>query len=73
MSNLTDPEIIPLWPGGAPGTEDWPQQESEMLLPLFNQPYIVRNVTQPTLMAYLPTDHWIDRFYEWLQAQGFLA
>jgi acetyl esterase/lipase len=21
----------------------------------------------------LPTDHWIDRFYEWLQAQGFLA
>jgi acetyl esterase/lipase len=54
MSNLATPEIIPLWPDGAPGTEDWSQQESEMLLPLFNQPYIVRNVTQPTLTAYLP-------------------
>lgn len=54
MSNLATPEIIPLWPDGAPGTEDWSQQESEMHLPLFNQPYIVRNITQPTLLAYLP-------------------
>ncbi|HZR40045.1 MAG TPA: alpha/beta hydrolase [Ktedonobacteraceae bacterium] len=48
------PEVIPLWPDGAPGTEDWSQQESEMILPLFNRPQIVRNVTQPTLTAYLP-------------------
>jgi acetyl esterase/lipase len=48
------PEIIPLWPAGAPGTEDWSQQESEMVLPLWNRPKIVRNVTQPTLTAYLP-------------------
>lgn len=54
MNNPATPEIIPLWPDGAPGAEDCPQQESEMLLPLFNQPYIVRNITQPTLMAYLP-------------------
>jgi acetyl esterase/lipase len=54
MSNPATPEIIPLWPDGAPGTEDWSQPESEMHLPLFNQPYIVRNITQPTLTAYLP-------------------
>src|SRR6266566_5209533 len=48
------PEVIELWPDGAPGTEDWSQQESEMVLPLFNRPQIVRNVTKPTLTAYLP-------------------
>ena len=21
------PQVIPLWPGGAPGSEDWTQQE----------------------------------------------
>jgi acetyl esterase/lipase len=54
MSNSALPEIIPLWPDGAPGTEGWSQQESETILPLFNRPQIVRNVTQPTLTAYLP-------------------
>lgn len=48
------PEVIELWPDGVPGTEDWSQQESEMVLPLFDRPRIVRNVTQPTLTAYLP-------------------
>ena len=54
VNSTLSPEVIPLWPNGAPGTEDWSQQESEMILPLFNQPQIVRNVTQPTLTAYLP-------------------
>ena len=28
------PQVIPLWPGGAPGSEHWPQQEQETYLPL---------------------------------------
>jgi acetyl esterase/lipase len=46
------PTIIPLWPGGAPGSESWTQQEEETLIPPALK--VVRNVTQPTLTAYLP-------------------
>jgi acetyl esterase/lipase len=46
------PTIIPLWPNGAPGSEDWVQQEAETILP--NGLPVVHNVTQPTLTAYLP-------------------
>jgi len=46
------PTIIPLWPGGAPGSESWTQQEEETLIPPSLK--VVRNVTQPTLTAYLP-------------------
>jgi acetyl esterase/lipase len=51
---IDQPSIIPLWPNGAPGSEDWSQREQ--LTPpsaTLNIP-IVRNVTQPTLTAYLP-------------------
>jgi acetyl esterase/lipase len=53
--NLADqPQIIPLWPNGAPGSESWMQQEQETLaLPPIGI-RVVRNVTQPTLTAYLP-------------------
>ncbi len=44
--------IIPLWPDGAPGSEGWTQQEEESLIPPALK--VVRNVTQPTLTAYLP-------------------
>jgi acetyl esterase/lipase len=54
VDSASSPEVIELWPDGAPGTEDWSQQESEMVLPLWNRPKIVRNVTKPTLTAYLP-------------------
>ncbi len=59
------PAVIPLWPDGAPGSENWFQQEQETYLPLppdipqanlplpFNSK-IVRNIAQPTLTAYLP-------------------
>ena len=32
--NISGPsEVIPLWPGGAAGSEDWNQQEQETLAP----------------------------------------
>jgi acetyl esterase/lipase len=43
---------IPLWPQGAPGSEGWTQQEQESLIPPSLK--VIRNVTQPTLTAYLP-------------------
>jgi acetyl esterase/lipase len=59
------PEVILLWPDGAPGSENWPQQEQETYIPLptdVPKTYIplpfdvklVRNIARPTLMAYLP-------------------
>ncbi len=53
MTDQAHHPVIPLWPNGAPGSEDWTQQECEGLLPPHNLP-IVRNVTRPTLTAYLP-------------------
>ena len=47
------PQIIPLWPGGAPGSKDWPQHETESLMPPANFK-VIRNVAQPTLTAYFP-------------------
>ncbi len=42
--------VIPLWPAGAPGSEDWDQVEEETALA--DGLPIVRNVTQPTLTVY---------------------
>jgi acetyl esterase/lipase len=50
---MTGQPLIPLWPDGAPGSEGWTHQECEGLLPPHDLP-IVRNVTRPTLTAYLP-------------------
>ena len=44
--------VIPLWPQGAPGSEDWTQREEELILK--DDLKVVRNVTQPTLTLYLP-------------------
>lgn len=52
--NKIEPLIIPLWPDGAPGSEDWTHQEQAYYSPPplgFNQ---VRNVVVPTLTAYFP-------------------
>ena len=65
MLTSDQPLVIPLWPDGAPGSEEWPQQEQETYLPkpsVVPQTYlplpfngkIVRNIVQPTLTAYLP-------------------
>ncbi|MCX6047924.1 MAG: alpha/beta hydrolase [Chloroflexi bacterium] len=47
------PTVIPLWPDGAPGSEDWTQVEQEIKHPA-DTIQIVVNVTQPTLTAYFP-------------------
>lgn len=44
--------IIPLWPGGAPGSEDWDQVESEIDRP--DGLHVVVNVARPTLTVYRP-------------------
>lgn len=54
MNTVDQPEVIPLWQGGAPGSEDWTQQEKESFSPPPNSFRNVRNVTQPTLTAFLP-------------------
>ena len=54
MNAADQPQIIPLWPNGAPGSEGWSQQEQETLAPPPIGIRVVRNVTQPTLTAFLP-------------------
>jgi len=51
-STSARPTVVPLWPGGAPGSRGWTQQEEESIRPPNLK--IVRNVTQPTLTAYWP-------------------
>jgi acetyl esterase/lipase len=67
MVNSTySPQVIPLWPGGAPGSEHWsePEQETyipmpsavpQTILPLPFEIKIARNIAKPRLLAYLPT------------------
>ncbi len=47
------PQVIPLWPSGAPGSEGWTQQEEVSAWPQGGL-RVVRNVSQPTLTAYFP-------------------
>ncbi len=44
--------VIPLWPGVAPGTENWTQHE--VTYPKTPVGEVVMNVVSPTLTAYLP-------------------
>jgi acetyl esterase/lipase len=53
MKSASQPVVIPLWPDKAPGTENRSEPEQETLIPRTNLK-LVRNVTQPTLTAYLP-------------------
>jgi len=54
MDTAVRPIVIPLWPNGAPGSENWTQQEQETsgLPPLDIK--VVRNIARPTVMAFLP-------------------
>ncbi len=54
MNSADQPKVIPLWPDGAPGSEDWTQQERESVLPPPDRFKVVHNVTEPTLTAFLP-------------------
>jgi len=50
-----NPEIIPVWPGAAPGSENARQRELSHELGLGpGSNIVIRNVTRPTLTAYLP-------------------
>jgi acetyl esterase/lipase len=46
----SEPKVIPLWPGAAPGSENWNYEEVVPQDPA--RP--ISNVTHPTLTAYLP-------------------
>jgi acetyl esterase/lipase len=54
MHIVDQAEVIPLWPGDPPGSEDWTQLEQEIFAPPPIRFRSVRNVTQPTLTAFLP-------------------
>ena len=52
MTSNPKPAVIALWPGGAPGSEDWTHQEEETVVS--DGLKVVRNVVQPSLTVYLP-------------------
>jgi acetyl esterase/lipase len=48
-------QVIPLWPGAAPGSESWTQKEETTTLPpMAAGGPLIRNVTQPTLTVFPP-------------------
>jgi len=48
-------QVIPVWPGAAPGSETWTQKEETTTLPpMAAGGPLIRNVTQPTLTTFLP-------------------
>ncbi len=49
VDSAFSPEVIPLWPDGAPGSEHWSQQEQETYLPLPRDVKLVRNIARPTV------------------------
>ena len=55
MTIADQPEVISLWPNGAPGSENWSHQEQETILPPPFGGRSIRNVTQPSLTAFLPS------------------
>src|SRR5580704_18878384 len=46
-------EVIHLYPGVAPGSENWTHKEKEYFSHIFNM-QVVTNVSQPTLTRYAP-------------------
>jgi len=50
---LAQEPVIPLYPGAAPGSENWKQEEKENRTNLWNT-RVVFNVARPTLTAFLP-------------------
>jgi acetyl esterase/lipase len=48
------PEVVRIWPGAAPGTEDWTVVEKDNIGPGSSVPVLVTNVTVPTLTVFRP-------------------
>ncbi len=46
-------DVIQLYPGAAPGSENWTHEEKEYFSPIFNT-QVVTNVAHPTLTRYAP-------------------
>src|SRR5713101_3179143 len=53
MMAATEPKVIPVWPGAAPGSESWNYEERETIGPQ-DATRRVSNVTRPTITVYLP-------------------
>lgn len=51
LPSLPEPATLPLYPGAAPGTEHWTQQE---VTETSGDYTMIRNVTRPALLAYRP-------------------
>jgi acetyl esterase/lipase len=50
------PEVLRVWPGGAPGTESWtgPEEEADADIPGVGRIHVVTNVTVPTITVARP-------------------
>jgi acetyl esterase/lipase len=54
ISGITqEQQVIPLWPGVPPGSENWTWHEQTLYSPTFHS-RVVLNVSRPTLTVYLP-------------------
>ena len=49
-------EVVRVWPGQAPGTEDWkaPEEGADVTLPNVGKIHVITNVTVPTLTVFRP-------------------
>lgn len=49
-------EVIRIWPGAAPGTQDWkaPEEAADVTLPNVGKIHVITNVTVPTLTVFRP-------------------
>ena len=49
-------EVVRIWPGQAPGTEDWkaPEEAADVTLPSVGKIHVITNVTVPTLTIFRP-------------------
>lgn len=52
VAGIAQQQVIPVWPGVAPGSENWTQREISYGNAIMGQ--MVRNVVRPTLAAYFP-------------------
>jgi acetyl esterase/lipase len=53
LTVVAQQEVVPLYPGAAPGSENWTQRETELRTNLWQTP-IVFNVSRPTLTVFRP-------------------
>lgn len=49
-------EVVRIWPGAAPGTEEWkaPEEQADVTIPPIGKIHVITNVTVPTLTVFRP-------------------